>query len=279
MEPSLTLIAEPGGLAGGDLNLMLDEVTAASTAGFTHYKSQWLSNVDRMTARRRAGEYRQWYESLAWPVEHHAVLRAKCHEMGLKYVTSVYLPEDAETVAPFVDAIKVASFETQNIPLQEAVAATGKPRIVSLGMTSDTERATALNLLLGLSRSPLTVLHCVSAYPTPLVALDLQRISYLRVMLDEDEAQVGFSDHSANLYTAGFAVAAGADTVEVHVKLPWASPKHPDFPVALWLQSDGLLCTVLARQAFVSRGNPDTSMATDLVETPMRDYRVSSERT
>jgi len=87
-------------------------------------------------------------------------------------------------------------------------------------------------------------LHCVSAYPCPLEEAGLGAI----------EPHEGYSDHTRCVHTGGWAVASGADYLEVHYRLDATSPACPDYPVALSPAQLGQY-VLLARTAFQARGS------------------------
>jgi N,N'-diacetyllegionaminate synthase len=74
-----------------------------------------------------------------------------------------------------------------------------------------------------------TLMHCVSAYPTPLAQLNLSAIgtSYA-APLGPARRLTGFSDHSGILQAGAWAVAAGATVVEAHMRLPDTEQGNPD---------------------------------------------------
>lgn len=109
---------------------------------------------------------------------------------------------------------KVASFEITHLELLDAVAQTGKPVVLSTGMASKEELAEAV---VKFKAGNLTLLHCVSGYPTPLDEMNLWRIQALENLF---RVRVGFSDHVASLFSGAYAVAAGAQMLEKHLALP-----------------------------------------------------------
>lgn len=226
MTPIL-IIAEPGSTHEGSLNRMLDLITMTKEIGANVYKSQWVSSPARLAERRRAPEYEAAYEAIAYPERWNAKLAAACHELGLEYWCSVYLPEDAAIVAPHVDTLKISSFEMLAEDLRAAVIATGKTYVISTGLASIEEaRRAALSLFIR------AMLHCVSAYPTPVDQLNLAAIGHLTLALDGYGVPVGFSDHSTHKLTGAMAVAAGAQLVEFHVRLHDTPSTNPDYCVS-----------------------------------------------
>lgn len=226
--------AEPGCTHGGRLEDLLALVRMAADCGADAYKSQWVSSPERLCERRRAPEYLDAYRMIAFPPAWHEALRKACDDAGLLYGCSCYLPEDVPVVAPFVDFHKVASFEAGDRKFLEAHLALEADIWISLGMM---EWGQVEGLISWWNErrnveEPFNddvFLHCVSAYPCPLLEASLSAIRSLR----ECWFPIGFSDHTGSAFTGALAVAAGAQALEVHVRLDDADPLNPDYPHAL----------------------------------------------
>jgi len=128
-------------------------------------------------------------------------------------------PFDSESV-DYLESIdvgvyKVASFDVPNLPFLKKVAQTGKPVILSTGMSSLEEIRTAVDVLKVNARR-VTLMHCVSAYPTREEDANLAVIHRLR---EEFECVIGQSDHTNDIRVPLYAVAAGAQVIEKHYKV------------------------------------------------------------
>lgn len=117
---------------------------------------------------------------------------------------------------------KIASAELVDLPLIEAVAATGKPIVISTGMGTRDEIHDALEAAM-LGGSPaITLLHCVSAYPLEPAQANLRTILDLSARY-QGRCAIGFSDHTAGIGTAIAAAALGARMVEKHITMATTS--------------------------------------------------------
>ena len=128
-------------------------------------------------------------------------IAARCHERAIKFLCTPFSLQAVEELFPFVDALKIASYELPWDDLLRACAKTGKPCILSTGMATMREVRHAVEVLYSVSRlTHLTVLHCSSAYPTPVNDCNLSAIQTLRRELRwfADPFPVGWSDHSAS---------------------------------------------------------------------------------
>jgi len=127
-----------------------------------------------------------------------------CHSTEIDRLLRVFTP----------DAVKVASRDLHDTHLIHDLAGTGLPLILSTGM-SDREEIDRAVEAAG-PADDLTLLYCVSKYPTDYADLDLRCIQTLK---DRYGVRVGFSDHTIGPYTPAKAVLMGAEVVEKHVTL------------------------------------------------------------
>ncbi|QDZ14941.1 N-acetylneuraminate synthase family protein [Humibacter ginsenosidimutans] len=113
-----------------------------------------------------------------------------------------------------VCAYKVASASVTDSELLEAMRATGKPVILSTGMSTmdQIDRAAA-----ALDGSPLVMLHATSTYPLPAEEANLRMIGTLRERFAG--VPIGYSGHEPGLQISLAAVALGAVAVERHITL------------------------------------------------------------
>jgi pseudaminic acid synthase len=111
---------------------------------------------------------------------------------------------------------KIASFELTDLPLIKKVALTKKPLILSTGMADLNEITDAVNIARKYGCKNLTLLYCVSNYPSEIKNFNLNNIKLLKKKF---KCKVGLSDHSKDNIVAITAVAAGADMIEKHIGL------------------------------------------------------------
>lgn len=111
---------------------------------------------------------------------------------------------------------KIASSEITNIPLLKKTGLTKKPVILSTGMASEDEIATAISTLSNQGTRDIILLHCVSLYPLEPHEANLKRIVSLK---ERFKIPVGISDHSISIDSAVVAAALGAVVFEKHFKL------------------------------------------------------------
>jgi N-acetylneuraminate synthase len=211
-------IAEASSNHDRDLGRALAFVDAAADAGCDAVKFQ-LFKIDRMFAPeilRRSEKHRarkQW----ELPLSHLAPLAERCLVRGIQFSCTPFYREAVEELRPFVAFYKIASYELLVTPLLQACAATGKPIVLSTGMATMDEIAAAANTLKRAGATDITLLHCVSAYPTPAAEANLSAIAAIR---DATGCKVGWSDHTRRPAVIERAVHRwGASVVEFHLDL------------------------------------------------------------
>jgi sialic acid synthase len=114
------------------------------------------------------------------------------------------------------DYLKVASRDLTNLPLLETMAETKIPIILSTGMAGKKELDDALSVITKYHAN-ISILHCVSQYPTHPNNLSLNTIAYLKEYYGQ--YKIGFSDHTIGISAPVAAVAMGAEIIEKHVTI------------------------------------------------------------
>jgi sialic acid synthase SpsE len=112
--------------------------------------------------------------------------------------------------------LKVASRDLTNLPLLSALAETKIPVILSTGMAGRNELDNALETILKYHQN-ISILHCVSQYPTEPQNTNLNTIKYLQK--NYGQFTIGYSDHTIGISTPVAAVAMGAKIIEKHITL------------------------------------------------------------
>jgi len=187
-------IAEASSNHGRDLGRALAFVDAAADAGCDAVKFQ-LFKIDRMFAPEILSQSPKHRARREWelPVAHLKPLAERCHARGIQFSCTPFYLEAVEELAPYVDFYKVASYELLVTPLLEACARSGKPVVLSTGMATMDEIVRAADTLKRAGAKDITLLHCVSAYPTPAREANLSAIEAIRKATG---CKTGWSDHT-----------------------------------------------------------------------------------
>lgn len=140
---------------------------------------------------------------------------AKSH--GLEFVETLCAPGCLSLLQLFKpDKLKVASRDLTNLPLLEALAETKIPLILSTGMGGPRELEDALKTIYKYHQD-VTILHCVSEYPTQPENVNLRTISYLKKRYPQHT--IGYSDHTIGISAPIAAICVGATVIEKHITL------------------------------------------------------------
>lgn len=163
---------------------------------------------------RTYGEHRQ---ALELNDEQHYEIYSYAKEKGLDFVETLCSPTCLSILKLFKpDRLKVASRDLTNLPLLEALAETKIPMIISTGMSGKKELNEALRTITKY-HSAVSVLHCVSEYPTRPEHVNLNSIKFLKK--NYDDYTIGYSDHTIGISVPVAAVAMGAEIIEKHITI------------------------------------------------------------
>jgi sialic acid synthase SpsE len=160
--------------------------------------------------------YREVREYLEFDMAQYKEIKRHAENKGLDFLCTAFDPEAADFLEELgVEIYKLASHSATNIELLEYLSKTGKQSIMSTGMAELEEIETAVKIF-EKHKTPLLLLHCVSAYPTPLDECNLNMINVLK---ENFGLSVGYSGHELGYLPTLTAVAMGAVAIERHYTL------------------------------------------------------------
>ncbi len=160
------------------------------------------------------GEHREFLELSD---EEHFEVYKHAKSRGLDFVETLCAIGATNMLKLFTpDKLKVASRDLTNLPLLAAMAETKIPIILSTGMTGNKELDEALKVITKY-HSNISILHCVSQYPTQPHNVNLNTIKFLQNNYGDYE--IGYSDHTIGISAPIAAVAMGAKIIEKHVTI------------------------------------------------------------
>ncbi len=149
--------------------------------------------------------------------EQHFEVYKYAKSLGLDFVETLCATGCLSMLKLFTpDKLKVASRDLTNLPLLAALAETKIPMIISTGMAGKKELDDAIQVITNYN-SNLSILHCVSQYPTQPQNVNLKTITYLQK--NYPKFTIGYSDHTIGISTPVAAVAMGAKIIEKHITL------------------------------------------------------------
>lgn len=149
--------------------------------------------------------------------EQHFEVYQYAKSKGLEVVETLCAKGCLSMLRLFVpDRLKVASRDLTNLPLLAAMAETRIPIILSTGMTGKKELDDALEIVTKYHEN-ISILHCLSQYPSEYQNINLQTIPYLKEHYPQ--YTIGYSDHSIGILMPAVAVGMGAEIIEKHITL------------------------------------------------------------
>jgi len=225
------VIAELGTNHGGSTETMLKMVEVAADCGADAVKLQKRTNKKLFTKELYGQPYNSeaaygptyglHREALELPMSAFKDARELAHKLGMDFIATAFDPEALDFILEArVDAIKVASGDLLNIPLQQDMGRTGLPVIVSCGGGTMEDIDRVVVEWTG-ADDKLCLLHCTAAYPCEPKDMNLRVIE---AMCDSyPQILIGLSDHQNGIALALPAFALGARVFEKHFTLNRAS--------------------------------------------------------
>jgi sialic acid synthase SpsE len=216
---SVLVVAEIGNNHEGDFKRAGEMVRRAAECGVGAVKVQTLQ-AGQLVRRSETARFER-LTRFELSEEQFAALSALAHDLGLLFLSTPLYLQAAAFLEPLVDAYKIASGDNNFLPLLQQVASTGKPVIVSTGVSDVSQIDATVRFLReqwesqGIS-GELALLHCVSSYPTPPEQANLRSVPFLA---ERFGCTAGYSDHTLGTDAAVLAVAAGARIIEKHFTL------------------------------------------------------------
>jgi N-acetylneuraminate synthase len=217
------VIAEIGINHNGDVSIAKQLIDAAALAGCDAVKLQKRTPELCVPADQRevpretpwgVMSYLEYRERIELGEAEYAEIDRYCRDKGVLWFASCWDVPSVEFIERFEPPChKVASACLTDRPLLERIAATGRPVILSTGMSTMEEIRSAVDVF---DRSRLLLAHSTSTYPCPPEELNLRAIGTLS---DEFDLPVGYSGHEVGLQTTLAAVVLGAVFVERHITL------------------------------------------------------------
>ncbi len=213
------VIAEIGNNHEGDIDVARQLVHRAAECGagavkFQTYRTElFVAPHDELRFQRM--------KSFELSHDDYRELHALAKSLDLLFISTPLDVHSAAFLAELVDCYKIASGDNNFFPLIEAVCATGKPLVISTGVSGLAHVANVASFVEKCWQArgidgQLAVLHCVSNYP---VEPRDANLSAIRVLRERLSCEIGYSDHTLGIDACLAAVALGARIVEKHFTL------------------------------------------------------------
>lgn len=143
-------------------------------------------------------------------------LKSYANQKKLLFISSALDLESANFLIKNSDAIKVASSDNDFSLLYRKILKSKKPLIISTGFLNSNDINNLIRRLIKIRRSDITVLHCVSCYPTEKKEVNLLSIRYMK---NNFGVEYGYSDHTIGVEACLCAASLGARIIEKHITL------------------------------------------------------------
>ena len=237
------IIAEAGVNHNGRLDLAFKLCDAAKEAGVDCVKFQTWQTEKIVTRKAEKATYQSenthdaeesqfdMLKKLELSYDDFRIVQEHCKQIGIDFLST---PDEEYSLAFLMNElnlplIKIGSGEVTNIPYLRQMASYGKPIILSTGMATLAQVATAYDTLLAAGAPSVALLHCTTNYPCPMDEVNLRA---MQTMKDAFKCKVGYSDHTMGTEIPIAAVAMGAEIIEKHFTLD-RNMEGPDHKASL----------------------------------------------
>ncbi len=215
------IIAEVGSVHDGSFGNAIKLIDLAKSVGADAVKFQThLAEFEVTHDAKRPNHFQtesrlEYFERTGFTPEEWKLLKDHAEHIGLTFLSSVFCPEAVDLLDEIgVAAHKIPSGEVSRIDLLSRVAQSGKPILLSTGMSNWSEIGTAYETLRNGGAKDIWIFQCTSLYPCPPGSVGL---NVLAELIENFDGKVGFSDHTAGVSASIAAVATGAQVVEKHL--------------------------------------------------------------
>lgn len=220
------VIAEAGLNHNGSINIAKELINVAFEAKASAVKFQKRTIKELATKKTLEAidnrfpnfgkTYKEIREHLEFDIQQYKELKSYTESKGMDFIVTAFDIEAADFLDELkVDIIKLASHSLTNLDLLEYLAASNKKTIMSTGMAELEEVDSAVAIFKKYD-TPLLLMHCVSAYPTPLEECNL---SMIKKLSERYSIPVGYSGHEIGWLPTKIAVGLGATAIERHYTL------------------------------------------------------------
>jgi N-acetylneuraminate synthase len=216
------IIAEIGQAHDGSLGLLHSYIDSVATTGVDAIKFQThiaeaessIYEPFRVNFSYEDKTRYDYWQRMEFSLEQWQGIKAHCTEVGLEFMSSPFSCAAVDLLEELgVKRYKIGSGEVSNFLLLEKIATTGKPMLLSSGMSSFIELDKTVAFMEE-KHCDFSLFQCTTSYPTPAERVGLNVIQELKSRYG---VPVGLSDHSGTIWPALAASSLGAEMIEVHV--------------------------------------------------------------
>ncbi|MCH8330602.1 MAG: N-acetylneuraminate synthase family protein, partial [Bacteroidetes bacterium] len=195
---------------GGDLGVAKDLINSAAKTGCDAVKFQTYITEKRTPADSPIFDILKQCEL---PFEAFAELKEYASDLDMDFFSTPFDDESLHYLEEIgSDMYKIASFDLPNHSFLRTIAKTAKSVILSTGMSNLEEIKVAFDIIKEETKK-ITLLHCISAYPTK---EDDANLGAIHQLINNFDCVIGQSDHTEGIAVPLYAIAAGAQVLEKH---------------------------------------------------------------
>ena len=268
-------IAEISSNHNGDLNRCKELIDATHEAGCDGVKFQ-LFKIRELFSEEAIRKKPELLKRIEWELKEEIIpeLASYAKNKGLLFSCTPFYIEGVKSLTSYVDFFKIASYELLWKDLFNACANTGKPLVFSTGMSTPDEIASALDTLKGSRVKEILILHCNSAYPTPINHVNLSVIKTLREKfadyLPGKAIEFGWSDHTvSDSVVINSVLKYDSKMVEFHIDLDGSGYEFQSGHC--WLPNQIKKVISILNEAKLAEGNPEINPSpSELIEREWR---------
>ena len=218
----MDIIAEIGQAHEGSLGIAHSYIDLLADSGVnvvkfqTHIAEAESSEFEnfRVNFSYEDATRQDYWKRMEFSLEQWKGLKEHCERKGLEFMSSPFSIAAVDLLEELgVKRYKIGSGEVNNFLLLDRIAKTGKPIIVSSGMSSFEELDETVNFLKSYG-NPISIMQCTTSYPTQAEQWGLNVLNELKSRYN---VPIGFSDHSGDIFAGLSAVILGAEFLEFHV--------------------------------------------------------------
>jgi N-acetylneuraminate synthase len=218
----IQIIAEIGQAHDGSLGMAHAYIDAVAKTGCSVIKFQThiaeaessIHEPFRVKFSKQDATRFEYWKRMEFTLEQWKGLKTHCDQVGIEFMSSPFSNAAVDLLEEVgVKRYKVGSGEVNNFVLLEKIAQTGKPLIISSGMSSFEELDKTVAFLKS-RNAVFSIVQCTTSYPT---LPDQYGLNVINEFKERYNVPVGFSDHSASIEVCIAAAALGAKILEFHV--------------------------------------------------------------
>lgn len=180
-----------------------------------HISDEERTELDPTPPYFKLEDRREYYERTSFTLDEWKKLKNYAQDLNIYFIVSPFSHMAVDILEELnIDAYKIASGETTNLPLLEYINSKNKPVLLSTGMSNWEEISNAVNVL---KKNLVVIFQCSSQYPCVAENVGLNVIKELKEKFMG--ITIGYSDHTLNNYSSIAALLMGAKVFEKHFTL------------------------------------------------------------